>query len=202
MKIVWLIVSRWHNVDVECGEYLCAYLESFDGFYWAFLHLTRGGWNWAGEAAVGLVLLSVNVWWWSVCTCLQVFVGVVRFFAVAFALVVIVAETEWVPILRFWKVSIFMWLCLIFFLPGYCPAKLHVVYVLPVDVVANHSGTLLEAILLEINGFCQTHCRAVTKMKKTFSCNLFASRLSENFSNIGSFQVLDYSVGRGLLQVL
>ncbi|KAG0571584.1 hypothetical protein KC19_VG024400 [Ceratodon purpureus] len=38
-------------------------------------------------------------------------------------------------------------------------------------------------------------------MKKTFSCNLFASRLSENFSNIGSFQVLDYSVGRGLLQV-
>ncbi|KAG0590515.1 hypothetical protein M758_1G112000 [Ceratodon purpureus] len=34
----------------------------------------------------------------------SVFVGVVRFFAVAFALVVIVAETEWVPILRFWKV--------------------------------------------------------------------------------------------------
>jgi hypothetical protein len=34
----------------------------------------------------------------------SVFVGVVRFFAVAFALVVVVAETEWVPILRFWKV--------------------------------------------------------------------------------------------------
>jgi hypothetical protein len=34
----------------------------------------------------------------------SVFVGVVRFFAVAFALVVVVAETEWSPILKFWKV--------------------------------------------------------------------------------------------------
>jgi len=34
----------------------------------------------------------------------SVFVGILRFFAVAFALVVVVAETEWVPILRFWKV--------------------------------------------------------------------------------------------------
>jgi hypothetical protein len=41
----------------------------------------------------------------SVGICLQVFVGIVRFFAVAFALVVVVAETEWVPILRFWKVN-------------------------------------------------------------------------------------------------
>jgi len=34
----------------------------------------------------------------------SIFVGVLHFFAVAFALVVVVAETEWGPILRFWKV--------------------------------------------------------------------------------------------------
>jgi hypothetical protein len=34
----------------------------------------------------------------------SIFVGVLRAFAVVFALVVVVAETEWGPILRFWKV--------------------------------------------------------------------------------------------------
>lgn len=34
----------------------------------------------------------------------SIFVGVLRFFAVAFALVVVVAETEWGLVLRFWKV--------------------------------------------------------------------------------------------------
>jgi len=34
----------------------------------------------------------------------SIFVGVLHFFAVAFALVVVVAETEWGPVLRFWKV--------------------------------------------------------------------------------------------------
>jgi len=34
----------------------------------------------------------------------SVFVGILRFYAVAFALLVVIAETEWVPIFRFWKV--------------------------------------------------------------------------------------------------
>jgi hypothetical protein len=34
----------------------------------------------------------------------SVFVGIIRFYAVAFALLVVIAETEWAPIVRFWKV--------------------------------------------------------------------------------------------------
>jgi len=34
----------------------------------------------------------------------SVFVGILRFYAVAFALLVVIAETEWQPIFRFWKV--------------------------------------------------------------------------------------------------
>lgn len=34
----------------------------------------------------------------------SVFVGILRFYAVAFALLVVIAETEWTPIFRFWKV--------------------------------------------------------------------------------------------------
>ena len=49
---------------------------------------------------LGLLLMVDLLFLW------QVFVGIVRVYTVAFAFLVTIAETEWEPIFKFWRVCV------------------------------------------------------------------------------------------------
>lgn len=49
---------------------------------------------------VGFLLMVDLLFLW------QVFVGIVRVYTVAFAFLVTIAETEWEPIFKFWRVCV------------------------------------------------------------------------------------------------
>lgn len=64
------------------------------------MNLTTWQWWDVGIKLLGLLLMVDLLFLW------QVFVGIVRVYTVAFAFLVTIAETEWEPIFKFWRVCV------------------------------------------------------------------------------------------------